>query len=108
MPVIKSAIKKLRKDRKRERVNDEFRTNLDRAVRAAKKQKTAKTVSSAVSIIDKAVKKNVMHKNKAARIKSALSKLAKPASKVSAPKAKPVKKSVATSKAKKTPAKKTK
>jgi len=79
MPVIKSAIKKLRKDRKREKVNDEFREGLDRAIRNAKKVKSSKAVSAAVSIIDRAVKNNLMHQNRAARIKSALSKLAKPA-----------------------------
>ena len=78
MPVIKSAIKKLRRDRKREKENDEFKKSLDRALRVAKKQKTAKAVSEAASTIDKAVKKNVIHKNRAARIKASLSKLAKP------------------------------
>jgi small subunit ribosomal protein S20 len=78
MPVIKSAIKKLRKDRKREKENDTFRAALEKAIKAAKKAKTAKSVSSAVSIIDKAVKKNLLHKNRAARFKSQLSKLARP------------------------------
>lgn len=78
MPVIKSAIKKLRRDRKREKENDAFRHSLDRAIRLAKKSKSAKAVSDAVSIVDRAVKKNVIHKNRAARIKSSLSKLARP------------------------------
>lgn len=91
MPVIKSAIKKLRRDRKREKENNVFRNGLDRAVRLAKKQKTTKSVSSAVSLVDRAVKKNLMHKGHAARIKSALSKLTKPTVKIpakSAPKPK--------------------
>jgi small subunit ribosomal protein S20 len=86
MPVIKSAIKKLRRDKKREKANDSFRQDLDLAIHAAKKQKTAKSVSSAVSMVDKGVKKNLIHKNTAARIKSSLSKLAKPAKPVASPK----------------------
>ena len=78
MPVIKSAIKKLRKDKKREKRNDAFRKNLDKAIRMAGKQKSAKAVSKAVSIVDRAAKKHIIHKNRGARIKSALSKLAKP------------------------------
>lgn len=98
MPVIKSAIKKLRKDRKREIKNDKFRNDLNAAVKSAKKLKSGAAVTKAFSVVDKAVKKNLLHKNKAARVKSALSKLSKPASKkiekaVSAVKKKTVKKS---------------
>lgn len=75
MPVIKSAIKKLRQDKKREKENNSLRTALDKAVRLAKKTHTEKNVSSAFSVVDKAVKKNIIHKNKAAHIKSLLSKL---------------------------------
>lgn len=78
MPVIKSAIKKYRRDKKKEKENNVFRKKLSDSIRAAKKQKTSKTVAQAFSIVDKAVKKNMLHKNKAARIKSSLSKLAKP------------------------------
>ena len=78
MPVIKSAIKKLRKDKVRTARNDIFRKTLEQAVRSAKKQKTAKSVSAAVSQLDRAVKKNMIHKNRAARIKSALAKLSRP------------------------------
>src|SRR3989344_1523620 len=77
MPVIKSAIKKLRKDIKREKRNALFRAQLNKAVSVAKKQKTEKTVKEAISILDKAVKKNLLHANKVARTKSSLSKLAK-------------------------------
>jgi small subunit ribosomal protein S20 len=78
MPVIKSAIKKLRRDRKREKINDAFRYKLDRAINEAKKKKSAASVSAAFSLIDKAVKNDVIHKNRAARIKTSLSKLARP------------------------------
>lgn len=81
MPVIKSAIKKLRKDIKRTKKNDDLRRELDKKVSQAKKSKTASAVRDAVSVVDHAVKNNLMHKNRAARIKSSLSKLAKPAAK---------------------------
>lgn len=75
MPVIKSAIKKLRRDKKVEKVNDAFRATLEKVVKEAEKKPVQKTVDAAFSILDKAVKKQIIHKNKAARIKSKLSKL---------------------------------
>lgn len=80
MPVIKSAIKKLRRDKKREKVNDDFREKLDKSIKDAKKKKTPSAVNTAVSLVDKAVKTHLLHKNRAARIKSSLSKLAHPGS----------------------------
>ena len=104
MPVIKSAIKKLRKDRNREKRNDVFRAELDKTLKNAKKTKTAKAVSAAVSIVDRAVKKKLLHKNRAARIKSSLSALAKPGAKAKSV-AKPTKAKISKTKAKKTPKK---
>lgn len=86
MPVIKSAIKKLRQDKKREKRNDDLREILKSTVRAAKKTKTGKSVSKAVSIVDKAAKNKIIHQNKASRIKASLSKIAKPQSSKSAKK----------------------
>lgn len=80
MPVIKSAIKKLRQDRKREKQNDALRDSVVAAVRSAKKTKTSSSVKNAISIIDKASKNRLLHKNKASRMKSSLSKLARPES----------------------------
>lgn len=77
MPVIKSAIKKLRQDRKREKMNDQLRDVLKSSVRAAKKTKNGKTVSKANAVIDKAAKAKIIHPNKASRLKSSLSKIAK-------------------------------
>jgi small subunit ribosomal protein S20 len=71
MPLTRSAIKKLRQDKKREKENEEFKKKLKDSVKKAKK---GKDVNKAVSIIDKAVKKNIYHKNKASRIKSSLVK----------------------------------
>lgn len=77
MPVIKSAKKKLKQDKKRTKANNFLRTAFKDAVKEATKTKTADKVKKAVSAVDKAVKKGLMHKNKAARIKSRLSKLNK-------------------------------
>lgn len=92
MPVIKSAIKKLRQDKKRELQNDALRNSLKSAVRAAKKTKTGKAVTTAIKIIDKSAKNKIIHRNKAARLKSAVSKLARLDSS-SARQAKPIAKS---------------
>ena len=78
MPVIKSAIKKLRQDRKREKKNDALRASLKLAISQAKKTKSGKSVAQAVAVVDKASKNKIIHSNKAARLKSTLTKLAKP------------------------------
>ena len=75
MPIIKSAIKKLRKDRKRVRINDQKRLALRRSIKKAKKSKKEMDVRAAISLIDKASKNHLIHKNKAARLKSTLAKL---------------------------------
>jgi len=74
MPILKSAIKKLKQDKKRTRVNKVYR-DLRLAVKQARKEKTAKAVKLAYSALDKAAQQKVIHKNKAARLKSRLMKL---------------------------------
>lgn len=73
MPVTKSAIKKLAQDRKREVANDALRRKLREAVK--KTTKKEESLDKVFSIIDKAAKNKLIHKNKAARLKSALSKV---------------------------------
>lgn len=75
MPVIKSAAKKLRQDRKRESANQKIRKSLKAAFKKALKSPTLPNVNSAFKLIDKAAKNKIIHKNKAARFKSKLSKL---------------------------------
>ncbi|OGH48210.1 MAG: hypothetical protein A3A51_04260 [Candidatus Levybacteria bacterium RIFCSPLOWO2_01_FULL_39_10] len=75
MPVTKSAKKKLRKDRNRKKENLKFASEYKEALKKARKSPTAKNVSEAFKKIDKATKKNLIHKNKAGRLKSSLSKL---------------------------------
>lgn len=74
MPLLKSAIKKLRKDKKKEKINDKLREDLKDAVKNFIKGKSSKKIDEVFSLIDKAAKKNLIHKNKAARLKSKLSK----------------------------------
>lgn len=82
MPIIKSAKKKLKQDKKRTAENLTYKKKYKFAVKTAKKSiaakgsKTMSLISKAVSLIDKAAKKGVMHKNKAARLKSRVTKSA--------------------------------
>lgn len=83
MPNIKSAKKKLKQDAKREQSNMSYKKTVKKTVKkmsTIKKGKSAgKEMSTAYSVIDKAVKKGVIHKNKAARLKSRISKSKKSA-----------------------------
>lgn len=75
MPVIKSAEKKLRKDKKRTAENKKIRVLFTTAFKKAVKNPTESTVKKAMQLTDKLAKNKIVHKNKAARIKSRLSKL---------------------------------
>lgn len=74
MPVTKSAKKKLRKDRKRENLNQVLKIKLKKAIKQTIKAPTIKKISETSKIIDKAAKKGIIHSNKAARLKSKFSK----------------------------------
>ena len=97
MPVIKSAIKKLKQDRRKEITNDAWRKKVQDVTRNLKKSNTAANLASAYAIIDKAAKHKIFHKNRAARLKSKLSKLVTVAV-ASKPKASPRKKTAAVAK----------
>ncbi len=75
MPVTKSAKKKLRQDKKRTLENKKIKNLLRDAIKKARKNPSEKNIIQATKLIDKAVKKYIIHKNKAARLKSSLSKL---------------------------------
>ena len=102
MPVLKHAKKKLRQDKVRTARNKKVKDLYKKLVKEAKTSKKADDVSKAFSSIDKATKHHILPKNRAARMKSALTKAvsgtapvavaAKPAAKKAAPK-KVVKKS---------------
>ncbi len=77
MPVTKTAKRALRGSKRKEKVNTQLRTRLEIAIRLAKRETSKKTVTEAISLVDRAAKKGLFHKNKAARLKSSLSKLTK-------------------------------
>jgi small subunit ribosomal protein S20 len=84
MPIIKSAKKRVRTAEKAAVRNSKTKRTLKGAVKAfgkaltgADKKAVKETHSKAQSALGKAVKKNVMHKNKVARKQSQLAKAAK-------------------------------
>lgn len=77
MPVIKSAKKKLRQDKKRQLENKKIKNAFKAVLKDVRENPSAKAVEKAFSSLDKAAKKGIIHKNKAARLKSAVSKLLK-------------------------------
>ncbi len=74
MPIIKSAIKKVRKDKTRTARNQKRGAVLKSLIKKARTSKTAKDLQSAFSALDKAAKVKLIHPNKAARLKSRLAK----------------------------------
>ena len=119
MPIIKSAKKRVRTAEKAAIRNSKTKRTLKTALKAFHKavtggEKTAESHAAAQSNIDKAAKKGLIHKNKAARQKAQLARAAKaagaaaPVKKAAAKKPTAVKKSVAAKKSavKKTVAKK--
>lgn len=77
MPILKSALKKLRQDKKRTLVNKPYRVKMRDAVKKMRLTKTKKALQLAFAALDKAAKRKVIHQNQAARLKSRLSKLVK-------------------------------
>lgn len=77
MPVTKTAKRALRGSKRKEVVNKIALSKLEIAIKSAKKTKSKKNIEIAVSLADRASKTKTIHKNKAARIKSQLSKLSK-------------------------------
>lgn len=79
MPIIQSAKKKLRQDKRKQKVNEQYRLKIRKSIKEAKKAKNKKSASEMVrkaySVIGRAAKKKVIHKNKANRLKSRISKL---------------------------------
>lgn len=102
MPIIKSAKKRVRVSNKASIRNSKTKRSLRASIKVFKKGPSSKSLSKVQSEVDKAAKKGVIHKNKAARLK----KRAHAASKASGVKS--TKKAAAPKKtaAKKAPAKK--
>lgn len=75
MPVIKQAIKKVRQDRRKTAINLRRKLAYKKAVHDFRRQPSAKGLTVVFKALDKAAKTNVIHKNKAARLKGRLSKM---------------------------------
>ena len=75
MPVTKTAKRALRVSARKANINTLILSKLEIAVNAAKKGKNSEKIIKAISLADRAAKKKVIHKNKAGRIKSHLTKL---------------------------------
>lgn len=111
MPIIKSAIKRMKQTIKRNERNVGIKRDIKSAVKAFIAQPTSEGLSKAHSEIDTAVKKKLLKKNTAARRKANLAKIAKDAgvklvaTKKATPAAKPAAKTAAKPAAAKTTAK---
>jgi len=79
MPIIKSAKKRVKTAKKATIRNSKTKRTLKTALKAFRKAPSSKGLSAAQSNLDKAAKKGVIHKNKAARLKSQAAAKAKTA-----------------------------
>jgi len=74
MPITKSAKKKVRVDATRTEVNYRVRRSYKAAVKEVLEKKDAESLTKAYSELDMAAKRNIIHRNKADRLKSRLAK----------------------------------
>jgi small subunit ribosomal protein S20 len=74
MPNIRSAIKKVRKDKRRTAINRRWKERYKEAVKKARRRPSAEALKTAQKILDKAAKRGVIKKGKASRLKSRLAK----------------------------------
>jgi small subunit ribosomal protein S20 len=77
MPITVGALRKLRADKRKTAVNLKVKKALREAVSLMRKKPTEKNLREVYVTADRAVKNKVIHKNKAARLKSRLSTLVK-------------------------------
>jgi small subunit ribosomal protein S20 len=83
MPLLKNAKKALRASQRKQVINTRVRSRVKTYYDKVKKTKAEADLPAAFSAIDKAVKKNLIHKNKAARLKSSLARLTQTATSAS-------------------------
>lgn len=74
MPVIQSAKKRMRQEKKRSAINRNKKENLKILIKNVRTDKTVQNLTAVFSALDKAAKVGLIHKNKSARLKSRLSK----------------------------------
>jgi len=70
MPISLSAKKSLRKSLKNKKDNVSFKNKLKTTVKKFLAKPTSDSLKEVYSVLDKAVKKNIFHKNKTDRLKS--------------------------------------
>lgn len=75
MPVTKSAKKALHKDRRRTIINQRIKKRVKKVIKSFKRKPSNKAYALVSSLLDRATKKKVIHKNKAVRLKSRLARL---------------------------------
>lgn len=66
----------MRRDRRRQLINRRVKNRLKLAIKLARQKPGAKNVSAATRQLDLAAKKNIIHTNKASRLKARLQKMA--------------------------------
>lgn len=96
MPLLKHAKKKLKQDKRRTEDNLKIKNTFKKLIKKAKANPSKEATSAAYQAIDKAAKQNIIHENKAARLKSSLVKsisgnITEPAKKTVSAKAKAMK-----------------
>lgn len=79
MPILKNAKKALRVSQRREQVNRKVKSQTKTTLDSVKAKVSPETVNAAYSAVDHSVKKNMIHRNKAARLKSQIARMAKAA-----------------------------
>lgn len=75
MPLLKNAKKALRSQAAKAEINSRVKSRVKTALDAAKAKPSTQTMATAFSALDKALKRNLFHANKVARLKSQLSRL---------------------------------
>lgn len=75
MPLLKNAKKALRVSKRKAAINTKIKSKARTMMKKVRKTSAAEDLPAAYSAIDKAVKRNLFHRNKAARLKSQLSKV---------------------------------
>lgn len=70
MPIIKSAKKKVRVDKRRTSSNLRARHAVEKTISLFKKTPNQENLNKVFSVLDKAAKKGIIHKNKASRFKA--------------------------------------
>jgi len=75
MPVLPHAKKALRASKRKATYNAPVKAHMRNAVKKFRKEPTEANLKEAYSAIDRALKRNIVHHNKAARLKSRLAKL---------------------------------